>query len=510
VPIPIPPLEPQQRSSIGRDVSVQVLAQLLAHLMIAVGVVLLVRHFSPHDNGLLNVAWGLTSFATFLTDLGLSISLIRSASGASPERQRDLIWTSFRWRCLLASAVLALGYLVSMVLPDPEIRVLLRVLVLPMTIVTMLLNFVDTVMVASGQIQLSARFTFVWNLMHVAATILTPILNGNLVTYALLHLALTSSISLLGLVWVWRSFAYSARPDKGVLEGLPALGFGDFLTNIVDYIPSFTLVPPVMGYASHGAFGAGERIPKSLLFLPGGLSKAFFTRMCQAWPEAANPEAANRTGLERHDALVLNSIRVGAIIGGVCGIGLLLTAPELIQFLWPDKWPPETALTLAIIGFVPFIKTIGLPLLNAFASSQQPQLRAKVLGVYALSAVIGFVILPRLYGVIGAASAALLSEVLLLLASLLVTRVALRTGVIKLVSRFVVPLLVGAGLALLVKPWWQPQVHPLFDACLPAAFGATVFLAGFLAFDAESRGALQTVWLQWRVGLNSEKARTSK
>jgi O-antigen/teichoic acid export membrane protein len=389
----------------------------------------------------------------------------------------------------------------TFVLPiDPELKILLRVLVLPMTAVTMLLNWVDAVMVACERIELSAKFTFVWNIAHIGATILTPIMHGNLVTYALLHAALTSSVSVLGLIWVWRNHAYSPRHDWGVLEGLPALGGGEFLTNIVDYIPSFTLVPPVMSFASHGAFGAGEKIPRSLFFLPFGLGKAFFTRMCQAWPNQDELESLGQNQLgqnqlerriARHDALVLGSIRVGGLIGGIFGIGLFVTAPELIQFLWPDKWPPETAVTLAIIGFVPFVKTIGYPLLNAFASARQYALRARALAVYAIGAVLGFVILPRAYGVTGAALAATASELALLGATLLLTRASLRAQVIGLISRFVLPITVGVLLAIVVKPWWQPNVHPLFDACLPAAIGTLVFLAGFVTFDAESRDALR-------------------
>jgi O-antigen/teichoic acid export membrane protein len=497
---PTPTLKPES-SSISRDVSAQVLAQLLAHVLIGISVVLLVRHFSPHDNGLLNVAWGLTNFATFLTDLGLNISLIRNASSASPERRRDLIWTSFRLRASLVLVVIGLGLIATFVVPiDPELKVLLRVLVLPMTAVTMLLNWVDAVMVASERIELSARFTFVWNIAHIGATILTPIMHGNLVTYALLHAALTSSVSVLGLFWVWRNYTYSPRHDRGVLEGLPALGGGEFLTNIVDYIPSFTLVPPVMSYANHGAFGAGEKIPRSLFFLPFGLGKAFFTRMCQAWPSEGELKRLEQNELERrvarHDALVLGSIRVGASIGAVFGIGLFVTAPELIRFLWPNKWPPETAVTLAIIGFVPFVKTIGYPLLNAFASSRQYALRVRALAVYAISAVLAFVILPRAYSVTGAALAATTCELVLLATSLLLTRVSLRSRVIGLGSRFVLPVIAGVLLAALIKPWWQPNIHPLFDACLPAGLGALVFLVGFLSLDGESRAALRQLWIR--------------
>jgi O-antigen/teichoic acid export membrane protein len=512
------------QSSISRDVLAQVLAQLLAHAMIAVSVVLLVRHFSPHENGLLNVGWGYTHTATFLTDLGLNISLIRAASSASPERRQQLIWTSFRLRGLLAIAVIGLGLIASFVLPiDPELRLLVLALVLPMTLVTMMLNWVDAVMVATERIALSAKFTFVWNLAHVAATLLTPVMNGNLISYALLHVALTSSVSLFGMVWVWRTFAYNRKHDRGLLEGLVAFGTGDFLTNIVDYIPSFTLVPPLMSFANHGAFGAGEKIPKSLSFLPFGLGKAFFTRMCQAWPsqtelaqlETGQPETGQpETGafgtgqleqrIAEHDALVLNSIRIGAIIGAIFGMGLLVTAPELIQFLWPNKWPPETAITLAIVGFVPFVKTIGFPLLNALASSRQYRLRAQALGVYAIAAVLAFTTLPRAYGVNGAALALTGSEFILLLAALILTRTALRFQVIRLGSRLVLPVLAGAGLALLVKPMLQVQVHPLFDACLPAAFGVLVFLAGFLALDAESRAALTGLWSQRHVPAQSQ------
>ena len=118
------------------------------------------------------------------------------------------------------------------------------------------------------------------------------------------------------------------------------------------------------------------------------------------------------------------------------------------------------------------------------------------MAVYAISAVIAFVALPRLYGVTGAALAALASELALFAATLLLTRAALRSQVIWLGSRFVLPVMAGAALAVLVKPWWQPNIHPLFDACLPAGFGALTFVFGVLALDAEIRGAVQRFWLQ--------------
>ena len=92
--------------------------------------------------------------------------------------------------------------------------------------------------------------------------------------------------------------------------------------------------------------------------------------------------------------------------------------------------------------------------------------------------------------------AALASELALLVTTLFLTRAALRSRVIGLGSRFVLPVMAGVGLALLVKPWWQPNIHPLFDACLPAGFGALTFILGLLALDAQTRGVLQQVWQQ--------------
>jgi O-antigen/teichoic acid export membrane protein len=210
--------------------------------------------------------------------------------------------------------------------------------------------------------------------------------------------------------------------------------------------------------------------------LPFGIAKAFFTRMCQAWE---NDRA-------QHTRLVLTSMRIGSAIGACIAIGLCVTAHELIAFLWPGKWPVETAITLSITAFLPWLQTMSLPLGDALASSSQYALRTRILALYAVVALLVFVLLTHWYGLVGTATAAVGIEVILLGAYLLVARSGLRRRAATLIARQVVLLALGIAVGLVLKPF-LPVWMPLVNAGLAAGLGALAYLGALLLLDQDIR-----------------------
>ena len=124
------------KSSLAGDVSAQVWIQFLLRVTTGVTSILLARHLSQTDNGLLGTAWQYATFAQFLTDLGFNTVLVREAAGANEARRRTLIWTSLRLRMSLAIAIAVLVLVASFVVQNPQMVFLLRFLVFPIMIVT--------------------------------------------------------------------------------------------------------------------------------------------------------------------------------------------------------------------------------------------------------------------------------------------------------------------------------------------------------------------------------------
>ena len=476
----------RRRSSLAKDASSQVIIQFLLKLASGATSILLVRHLSEHNNGLLNIAWGFVGFAGYLTDLGFNAILVREAANADEERRRHLAWSSFRSRIGL-SVVATLGVLIaSFIIQDPELAFLLRGMVVPILIANVMFTWTEGVMIATERISLAARYALFWTLGNVAATLLTLATNQGLAGYAVLQLIATWTIGLLSVSWVLRQYPYSTQHDPAVFKGLAAFGAAGILTSLVDRLPAWAPTPPLgVTFADNGAFGAGNKIPSVLIVLPFGIAKAFFTRMCQAW----------ETDLERHAQLVLTSIRTGSVLGSLVAVGLCVTAPELVHLFWSNKsepWQATAILALAVTGCIPWLQTMSLPLGDALASSSQYMLRTRILAVYAVVAGIAYVGLIALYGITGAVAAAVAIEAFLLGAYLFVTRTGLRARAAKLITRQIALLAVGLIAAFLVKPYLHFGWIALADSVAAALVGVIVYLMAVITLDTEIRSVINS------------------
>jgi O-antigen/teichoic acid export membrane protein len=478
------------KSSLARDVSSQVWIQFLLKITLGVSSILLARHLSQTDNGLLSTAWQYVTFAQFLTDLGFNTVLVREAAAADEARRRILVWTSLRSRTVLAFViailVLIASFFVREIMHSNEIKqadldkmvFLMRALVFPIMIANMLFTWAEGVMVATERISTAARYSLIWASGNILATLMVIFTNTGLPQYTVLQLISAWTLALGGVWWVKREYPYTKTHDPGMQKSIAAFGIAGLLTSLVQSMPSFIL-PGMMNFASIGAFWQGYKIPQVLQAIPNGVAKAYYTRMCKAW----------ENDREEHTKLILSSLRFGGLIGGVIGVGLCVMAPEVIQLLWPDKWPVATNTTLAITAFVPWVIMISSPLGDALSSSSRYVLRTKLLTVQVVGALLAYLILPRYYGIVGVGVSVLLLEVIMLVVYLVVADPVFKWKALRAILEQVGLMVVATLLALLLKSSLQAtNMLPLLIAFTAGTFGALVFMLANLFVDKNLRG----------------------
>jgi O-antigen/teichoic acid export membrane protein len=494
-PVSVPGTKPvairvRSKPSLAKDVTSQVWIQFLLKVTLGVSSIMLARHLSATDNGLLGTAWAYVAFAQFLTDMGFNTVLVREASAADDARRRILVWTSLRSRGLLAFGiailVLIASFFVREIMHSNEIKqadldtmaFLLRALVFPMMIANMLFTWAEGVMVATERVSLAARFSLIWACGNILATTIVLLTNSGLPTYTLLQLICAWTLALGGVLWVKREYAYTNAHDPGMQKSVAAFGIAGVLTNLVQSMPSFIL-PGMMNFATIGAFQQGYKIPQVLLAIPGGVAKAYFTRMCKAW----------ETDRAEHTKLILSALRFGSLIGGVIGVGLCTIAPELIHLLFGNKWPVSTNTTLAVTAFVPWVIMITSPLEQALSSSNRYALRTKLLTIQVVAALVAYMTLPRWFGIVGVAVSVLALEVIMLVVYWIVADPAYKWKVLRTILEQTVLVLAAALLALFFKSVLQSvQVLPLLAALIAGTSGALVFVVANLVVDQELRG----------------------
>jgi O-antigen/teichoic acid export membrane protein len=466
------------KSTLKGDISAQVVMFFLWRIATGVSSILLARHLSATAVGLLNAAWSYVSFAQYLTDLGFNTVLVREAANADNARRRVLVWTSLRSRASLAAVISASVLTISFFVREPQMVFLLRTLVFPALIATMLFTWTEGVMVATERVSTAALYSVIWAAGNVIATVIIIVTNKGLVEYTFLQLISAWTVALGGVWWVIRTYPYTRTHDSSMQRSVVAFGIGGFMTSFVQNLPGLVLPGFVMTYANFGAFTQGYKVPQILLAIPNGIAKAFYTRLCKAW----------ETDRQEHTKLVLGSLRFGSLVGGIIGVGLCTIAPELVQFLWPDKWPAATNTTLAITAFVPWVIMIATPLGDALSSSNRYVLRTQLLSVQVVTALIAYLILPRYFGIVGVGVSVLLLEAVMLVVYLIVADPVFKWKALRTILEQMVLVFGATLLALFFKSGLQfAHVPALLTALMAGMFGGLVFVCTNLIVDRDLR-----------------------
>ncbi len=455
--------KPAKRPTILGDVSSQLVVQLAMRFIMGVSGILLARHLSNSDYGLLGTAIAFAGFANYFTDMGFNPVLVREAAAADFERRRKLIWTSVRSRLVLTALVTTISFIaVGFISRDPNLVALVRALLILTAVSGMLINWVEGAMAGTEQIVTAGYLRFLHACAQSAATLAIVLINGSLTQYVIFQGVANWLIVIVSLIWVLRHFPYTSVMDRSVLSGIGAFSAAGVYFVFANQMLPYAIISNFMSDEKIGWYRAGATLAVVLYAIPGGIANAMYTRLCRAWQEDR----------EEHTRLAIRSLWIGSVICGLIGVGLSVGSAGVIQILFSNKFPEQTIFTLSWVGIVPLLQSLSLPLGDAMASSSQFKTRTWLLFGYVIGGSVLCYFLPLRWGVEGTAVAGVAMEVLLVGLYLSFTRPKLRNQAVTVIgtqSLLVIgSILIGVLLRIPLEPWLGRTAGSLSAALIAA------------------------------------------
>jgi O-antigen/teichoic acid export membrane protein len=448
-------------------------------LLSMVSLVLIGRYLGPDSLGRLALAGALVAVAGLFVSLGMDTLIVRTVA-RSPERAAEMISAVVVIRLILWAPILAGLYVYTVVAHlTGEVRLATLFLGIGMLLSSLASPFVSA-MQGRERMGFPAVMSLLMNLMDLVLVAVVIRLHGGVVLFTALCVPVAAASTVLNIVWASRLARFSLRVGRDAIVAVVRGGFvfwanGVFLT-IYIYIDS-VILGSFAGTEAVGIYAPALRLFSVGLFLPGIVG-------------AATLPLLSRLGVEGSD----DFLRVGRqtltllLVGAVpLTIGLATCSGFLISTIYG----PSYAASVPVLVIVSF--SIVPTFLNVQASqtliAQDRQGRWTI--VMALSCLfnplLNAVLIPfaeqHWYnGALGAALALLITEILMMLYSVVILRrMLLHPAITRAVLASLLAALVQVTLVWLCWRLWPPFTQAI-------ALGG--FAVSALVFEAIPRSEI--------------------
>jgi O-antigen/teichoic acid export membrane protein len=185
-----------------------------------------------------------------------------------------------------------------------------------------------------------------------------------------------------------------------------------------------------------GFFAAASRIPTLLYTIPSCLDTAWYPQLFLAGARDA----------AKHFALSVNQLMINAIIGVGLSLPVALYSHVIVRTVLGPSWEASTAPILTLLCWMVALNSLTTPFADALTTKGLQNRRA---AIYTLSLVVGcvvFRIFGAMAGALGAAVAAIVTQMVLSIGLILVNPTG-RTLLFTIIQRLFRPTILGAGAA---------------------------------------------------------------
>jgi len=414
------------------------------------------RLFGQEGIGEYSFAIGLTGIFAVLSELGSTLFTIRELSH-STEPFATLFGRVLSLRLALVASAWLLLLTILPILPFPSETVTIVAVIGAYQLLYQLIAGFGGVLVALGRPATAGALEGLFRVAAGGSAIAVALITNSLLATLTTLLAVTVVTVLVGyvlvrvnfgaprLVWRWSVLLRTAR------ELIP-YGLTGVLGNIQQRL-DVTLLGLMVGTVAAGIYNVAYRAVFMLLFIPHFYSIAIL-------PVASRLHAAGSTRLRQ---LYGRSVNLAVLIAVPASGGLTLVAPDVISLIFGADFSESVPLLrllawLLLLAFLRFV-------LGTFLTACGRQIdRTRAQGWTLPVAAILYAVLIPLFGVFGAAVAALSSEALLV--ALLSLYLWPRLGLPRPVSRLVVA---SAGTAAFIGLFTLLGEVPLVGVILGSA-----------------------------------------
>lgn len=391
----------------------------------------LANFFNAQNYGMFSVAIAVTFFMLFFTDLGLTNTFLRE--GAKDGIDLEMILSSYiKVRMILLIFISIIGYIaIHYMYAD---RNLIYMMINVMFFMLIGLTWQN---IGIAYFQLTERMKYIALIKVVSAAVVIIItcfcIFGELPVYITARLygfgymiggicsiyVMKRKTNVNMKVVIHKALFWQVTPF--IISGFLIMSTPQLAPILLNYTLPLSMV---------GVFAVAYRMPAALYQVPGVIAGAFYPVLFKHY---------NQNKLEEHTKLNLLQIKLMAIVGICMTIGLYYLAPYFISIFFHEEWR-NTVEPLQILSFLIVLQSLNIAIADGLTTSGRQNKRTVV---QCIALVIGGIMLysfSSIGGVIGAAYAMVLFEIVALVGYIAVSVVRK-----KIVFQIVIPYTIYFG-----------------------------------------------------------------
>lgn len=391
-------------NKILKNASYLFVGNITVRFVLAIATIFFARYVSPSDYGMFTTALAVSAVICYFTDAGLTHTFMREGT-RSDANISVLISSYLRIRLILAIVISVLfAIFAQFFYPDAYLRAMVYWVVLP----TMFGATLQGVGMAYFQVTERMQFTAIISVLQ-GVTAAAALLLGMSFQWSLMMVAAMYGVSSLvtGVIAFIMTIRYTKVHkgwDKGILDQLLIFTINGIIIMLLPQLGPIIL-EKVSTYNQVGFFGAASKIPAVLYQIPGVIAAAFYPRLFAF---------GNEKNIEEHRKLSSFELKLMSFFGMGISIPFIADPSFWIVSLLGEEYAPAGD-ALAILAFMVILQSINYPLADNLTTIGQQWKRATTMTIGLVVAIIGYIVLGSKYGMMGAAAAAILTEITLLI-----------------------------------------------------------------------------------------------
>ncbi|HFJ9280070.1 TPA: oligosaccharide flippase family protein [Bacillus cereus] len=391
-------------NKILKNASYLFVGNITVRFVLAIATIFFARYVSPSDYGMFTTALAVSAVICYFTDAGLTHTFMREGT-RSDANISVLISSYLRIRLILAIVISVLfAIFAQFFYPDAYLRAMVYWVVLP----TMFGATLQGVGMAYFQVTERMQFTAIISVLQ-GVTAAAALLLGMSFQWSLMMVAAMYGVSSLvtGVIAFIMTIRYTKVHkgwDKGILDQLLIFTINGIIIMLLPQLGPIIL-EKVSTYKQVGFFGAASKIPAVLYQIPGVIAAAFYPRLFTF---------GNEKNIEEHRKLSSFELKLMSFLGMGISIPFIADPSFWIVSLLGEKYAPAGD-ALAILAFMVILQSINYPLADNLTTIGQQWKRATTMTIGLVVAIIGYIVLGSKYGMMGAAAAAIITEITLLI-----------------------------------------------------------------------------------------------
>ncbi|HDX9635402.1 oligosaccharide flippase family protein [Bacillus cereus group sp. MYBK108-2] len=391
-------------NKILKNASYLFVGNITVRFVLAIATIFFARYVSPSDYGMFTTALAVSAVICYFTDAGLTHTFMREGT-RSDANISVLISSYLRIRLILAIVISVLfAIFAQFFYPDAYLRAMVYWVVLP----TMFGATLQGVGMAYFQVTERMQFTAIISVLQ-GVTAAAALLLGMSFQWSLMMVAAMYGVSSLvtGVIAFIMTIRYTKVHkgwDKGILDQLLIFTINGIIIMLLPQLGPIIL-EKVSTYNQVGFFGAASKIPAVLYQIPGVIAAAFYPRLFAF---------GNEKNIEEHRKLSSFELKLMSFLGMGISIPFIADPSFWIVSLLGEEYAPAGD-ALAILAFMVILQSINYPLADNLTTIGQQWKRATTMTIGLVVAIIGYIVLGSKYGMMGAAAAAIFTEITLLI-----------------------------------------------------------------------------------------------